>query len=228
MAAEFTGVQPLPARPGAMAAQQVRPKGQVTAGRPLPPRATDTPPAQITAAAEPTAPFVAPVAVPVVAPPAAPAPVAVARAARPDPRPMRLAFGAGAMAAVGALTIGMVRPDFTGSANEAPSGQPADQQASTASDADIRVRRVTNYVLLEPGEKAPKGATVISAEELLGLGNETVRPDRQRADQPDRSRATRPDRQPAAQPDRQPAPQAERAPQPQPDPPRVTTRQSGS
>jgi hypothetical protein len=240
MAAEFTGVQPLPERPGAMAAQPVRRKGEVTAGRPLPPRVGEA----AVAGAAPTvdatvaAPIAAPVAAPVSAPPAVPAPAAVAatvaaKQTRPDIRPMRLAFGAGAVAAVGALTIGMVRPDFSGTAtDEATAAQPVDEAA--AREADVRVRRITNYVLLNPGEKAPKGATVISAAELLGLGEQPVVPDRRRPNTTDRERSAQADGQPtaqadrrAAQPERQPQPQADKPPQPQPDPPRVTTRQSG-
>ena len=151
MAAEFSTVQPLPARPGAMAAQPVRRKGQVTAGRPLPPRVGDI--ATTTSAIANPAPAVAPAAAPALTSSVQPAPAAVARAAKPDPRPMRLAFGAGAMAAVGALTIGMVRPDFTGSgADTATSTGRPDGSASAATEAQGRVQRVTNYVLLKPGE----------------------------------------------------------------------------
>jgi len=152
------------------------------------------------------------------------APAAVAKAAKPDPRPMRLAFGAGAVAAVGALTIGMVRPDFSGAAQDPATSDAAGGTAVPGAEAQVRVRRVTNYVLLKPGEKAPRGATVISAEELLGMSEQPASADRQSATKPDR----RTDPEPAGQPNKEPGAQADRAPQPQPDPPRVTTRQSGS
>ena len=222
MAAEFSTVQPLPARPGAMAAQPVRAKGQVTAGRPLPPRVGELA-ATTTTIANP-APVVAQAAAPALVPSVQAAPAAVARAAKPDPRPMRLAFGAGAVAAVGALTIGMVHADLTGSGADAEASAGAsDGSTSAAAEEQARVRRVTNYVLLKPGEKAPKGAKVISAEELLGISEQPAKADRQPVTKPDRQA----DPQPAAQPNK-PAAQSDRAPQPQPDPPRVTTRQSGS
>ena len=85
---------------------------------------------------------------------------------------MRMAFGAGAVAAVSVLTIGMVRPDFTGSAADPALSAQSVDEAQAATDADVRVRRVTNYVVLRPGEKAPKGATVISAEELFGFADQ--------------------------------------------------------
>ena len=222
MAAEFSTVQPLPPRPGAMAAQPVRPKGQVTAGRPLPPRVGEL--AAATAAVADPPPPVSQAVAPALVPSVQPAPAGVARAAKPDPRPMRLAFGAGAVAAVGALTIGMVRPDFSGSgADPGASAGTSDGSTSTAVETQAAVRQVTNYVLLKPGEKAPKGATVISAEELLGISEQPAKADRHQATKPDRQA----DPHPAAQPNK-PAAQADRAPQPQPDPPRVTTRQSGS
>jgi hypothetical protein len=254
MAAEFSSVQPLPTRPGAMAAQPVRPKGQVTAGRPLPPRAgesaavaTQTTVAElapVTVAAAPAS----PVASAPAAPPVVQAPLAL-RATKPDPRPMRIAFGAGAVAAVSALTIGMVKPDFAASLTGAESTDAGTAEAAKAT-TDVSVRHVTDYVLLEPGEKAPRGATVISADELLGLTDGQPDPrqpnDGGRADgQHPRDRsATKPGSQatdtrasgrqepaadaPAAEPDQKAPAQAERQPAPKPDPGRVSTRQSGS
>ena len=154
---------------------------------------------------------------------------------------MRIAFGAGAVAAVSALTIGMVKPDFSGAAgNEAGSTISEESAIEAPASERVRVRRVTNYVVLKPGEKAPRGATVISAEELLGVSDPVrgSRPDGSRTDGSATGGSTtdarrdpqpKPDRQAAApQPDRQPAQETQRQPEPQPDPPRVTTRQSGS
>lgn len=122
---------------------------------------------------------------------------------------MRLAFGAGAVAAVSALTIGMVKPDFIGgSADEASASSSEDAPVAAPANDRVRVRHVTDYVLLKPGEKPPRGATVISAAELLGVSEPRV----------NRNAGNSGDQRVGRD---------QREPQPQPDPPRVETRQSG-
>lgn len=210
----------------------------VTAGRPLPPRAAppigpapnDLPSMQVAAVAPATPATIA--APPPIAAPAtitAPRPVMAAErqpSSRPDPRPMRFAFGAGAVAAMSVMAVGYVRPDFGSTAD-----QPTDTNALAADSAaevngngqagtQVGVRRVTEYVFLGPGERAPRGATVISPED-----DTQRRPDRQPSagGEPAGRLQNRPGTQ-AQAPRRQPAPPAA---QPQPAPPRVTTRQSG-
>lgn len=76
---------------------------------------------------------------------------------RPDPRPMRLAFGAGALAALSVMSVGLVR-----------FGSPTTNTAVTTSDGPgsdlppIEIRHVVRYVHLKPGQVAPPGAKVIT------------------------------------------------------------------
>ena len=84
---------------------------------------------------------------------------------RPDPRPMRLALGAGAFAAVSIMTAGLIRfPMSTGDASadaitaDAP---PSTETLSTARPA-VRIKHKTVYVQLKRGQQAPRGAKVIS------------------------------------------------------------------
>jgi hypothetical protein len=86
--------------------------------------------------------------------------------AKPDARPMRMALGAGGLAALSALATAIVlpprtttqaaavlvqQPTDTASAMDMPSGTPL------ASDRPVR------YVQLLPGQTAPPGASVIPA-----------------------------------------------------------------
>ncbi len=203
-----TTARTLPDRPGAMAAQPIRFKGTVTAGRPLPPRAGEAQPA---VASQNTPQSAAAAA----APPALPSPAILAprpAPARPDARPMRVAFGAGAIAAVGVLTVGLVQPDFS-APDEAAAGT-SDVATATEEGGRTRVRRVTEYVFLKPGQRAPRGATVITADQLGAVATKKRRP---RAE-------TEPGRQTPAQQ----GPVADPKPQADPKPAPVTTRQSGS
>ncbi len=82
-------------------------------------------------------------------------PTRTPRGDRPDPRPARLMLGAGALAAVTVVGAGLV--DFPPAvAEEAPS-RPATTHVAKAE----KVKRPVKYVRLKPGQKAPKGATVI-------------------------------------------------------------------
>jgi hypothetical protein len=250
--------QALPLRPGAGAVQHRRFKGTVTAGRPLPPRA-----GEIHAVAADVAPVAAPAAAPRVAAPQPPLQVAqvppVSRPSKPDARPMRFVFGAGAVAAVSVLTIGLVKPDWSVASDEQANttSQDAVSAAIDATDPSSprtrvkgRVRHVTEYVFLAPGEKAPRGATVISNNKYLTLtGTQPSDPAAPAVDPTARPGvASKPDRQPAANSNNNPTPQADKpaadkpaadkpatpdrpaADKPAPAPPRppVTTRQSGS
>ena len=218
-----------------MAGVQPRTRGSITAGRPLPPRreapmapaANDLPPlpAPIQASVASATPAPAVVA-PAVAPPAVVAAAAVERLrpSRPHAGPMRLALGAGAVAAISVMTVGFVQPDFGGESSEEPvTDQLATEIDATAvQDGQAQVRRVKRYVFLEPGEKAPRGAEVISAKRAARLGL-SPGPETDGARSPTNPA---PVRNPA--PADNPNPPAARAPEPAPpEPPRVTTRQSG-
>ncbi len=74
---------------------------------------------------------------------------------RPSPRPARLMVGAGALAALTVIGAGLVR--FPAAADEATA--PAPQPARVGAKA--KLERPVRYVRLKPGQKAPKGATVI-------------------------------------------------------------------
>jgi hypothetical protein len=87
--------------------------------------------------------------------------------AKPDPGPMRLALGAGGIAALSALATAIVLPPRIAPvvAPVAPqqTADPQQQQAVApqASATPIQVVRPIQYVQLLPGQTAPPGATVI-------------------------------------------------------------------
>jgi hypothetical protein len=86
--------------------------------------------------------------------------------AKPDARPMRLAIGAGGLAAFSALVTGIVLPPRTAPAVAQPQTgtQPSVPTLDPlATPGTIQVQRPVVYVQLSPGESAPPGATVISA-----------------------------------------------------------------
>jgi len=126
---------------------------------PLPPRKAVSPPAQRGSGSD------------------APKKASQSSRAKPDPRPMRVVYGAGAVAAVSVMTIGLVQPSW----DTAPESRPIADDANTAggplaasapdngsadrtrqSAGDVQVRHVIRYVHLKPGEHAPPGATVIT------------------------------------------------------------------
>lgn len=184
----------------------------ITAGRPLPPRkappigpgANDLPLQSVVSAAPTPVPTGEATQLPVMA-------AERGRLSRPDPRPMRFAFGAAAVAAVSFLAVGFGQPDFGSSAEqptdtEALAANAAADSTGTAGQQTVtRDQRITRYVFLAPGEKAPPGATVISPEDTR------VQPGRET------SQSAAPAAEPIT-PAAQPEPAA---------PPRVTTRQSG-
>lgn len=97
---------------------------------------------------------------------------------------MRVVYGAGAVAAMSIMAVGLVQPDWTSTADPGPTdesfnptddlgaiavlpdgtelGQP-DATGTSGGGRGGKVRHVIRYVYLKPGQTAPPGATVISA-----------------------------------------------------------------
>ena len=96
---------------------------------------------------------------------------------------MRVVYGAGAVAAVSIMAVGLVQPDWSSNADPSAtdeSWQPTDDPGAVAALPDGtpqglpdptagtdngggKVRHVIHYVYLKPGQTAPPGATVIAA-----------------------------------------------------------------
>jgi hypothetical protein len=77
---------------------------------------------------------------------------------------MRVVYGAGAVAALSVMAVGLVQPDYAATADQPGVSDPAADpfavaQAPTTGD----VRHVTRYIYLKPGQTAPPGATVVAA-----------------------------------------------------------------
>jgi hypothetical protein len=93
--------------------------------------------------------------------------------AKPDARPMRLALGAGGLAALSALATAIVLPPRTVTVVQQvpadPQQQTTQQQTDTppAVDPSAQATRPVRYIQLAPGETAPPGATVIPAPTLV-------------------------------------------------------------
>ncbi len=156
------------------------------------------------------------------------------RPAKPDARPMRVVYGAGAVAAMSVMAVGLVQPDFAASADQpaesatdvawldptaAPPGSSQRDAWPARQQADVRVRHVIRYVHLKPGQTAPPGATVIQpdapAPRVVVTRTQPQPPRSTTGNQPaPRTSAPQP-----------PAPRATRPPAPAPTP--VKTRQSG-
>lgn len=95
---------------------------------------------------------------------------------KPDARPMRVAYGAGAVAVASVMAVGLIQPDFTATADQQASTDPnaadievgqgnAGNKSNDTSQADVQVNHVTKYIHLKPGQTAPPGATVIQANQ---------------------------------------------------------------
>ncbi len=85
---------------------------------------------------------------------------------KPDARPMRLALGAGGLAALSALATAIVLPPRTVTqAVVVALQQPTDAASATdvPSNAPLASDRPVRYVQLLPGQTAPPGASVIPA-----------------------------------------------------------------
>lgn len=78
--------------------------------------------------------------------------------AKPDARPMRVALGAGGVAAFSALVAAIVMPAKP--AVVVPAADPQ-QAAPAANGTPITAQRPIQYIQLQPGQTAPPGATVI-------------------------------------------------------------------
>ena len=78
--------------------------------------------------------------------------------AKPDARPMRMALGAGGIAAFSALVAAIVVP--ANPAVAVPVVQ-IEQPTADPTGTPITIQRPIQYVQLKPGETAPPGATVI-------------------------------------------------------------------
>ena len=74
--------------------------------------------------------------------------------ARPDARPLRIAYGMGALAAATALVTALASP--------APPSAASDTTTTVTMPADPpqAVRHVVQYIQLKPGETAPPNASV--------------------------------------------------------------------
>ena len=85
---------------------------------------------------------------------------------RPDPRPMRLAYAAGAIAALSAISAGLVHASSSGGSATPTQTTTVDRspQDRPAPAAQVEVQHVINYIHLQPGESAPPGATVITPD----------------------------------------------------------------
>lgn len=90
-------------------------------------------------------------------------PTSLNRPGRPDSRPMRVVYGAGALAAVSVLTVGLARPE----ANSSLTYEPTDDGGGLSGGApvtDTEVRHIIRYVHLKPGQTAPPGAKVVKPD----------------------------------------------------------------
>ncbi len=85
--------------------------------------------------------------------------------AKPDARPMRLALGAGGLAALSALAAAIVLPPRPATSTPvAQIPQPTEGTVTAApTGTPVQLQRPIRYVQLQPGETAPPGATVIPA-----------------------------------------------------------------
>ena len=73
---------------------------------------------------------------------------------------MRLVFGAGAMAALSVMSVGLVRLPVADSSSTEIITDPGPAVAGP----DIRINHVIRYVHLKPGQVAPAGAKVITPD----------------------------------------------------------------
>ncbi len=73
---------------------------------------------------------------------------------------MRLALGAGTIAAVSIMAAGLVR--FPSPSGDAIAADAVSVETLATAQPEVIVKHRTQYVQLKPGQKAPKGAKVIS------------------------------------------------------------------
>lgn len=163
---------------------------------------------------------------------------ALKHAGRPDPRPMRAVYGAGAVAAVSIMAVGLVQPDWSAAADPGASDEGAvavlsgDKAELVQSDPTpgerakgTNPRHVTRYIYLKPGQTAPPGATVVWASAPPASNTGRNHPNRPVATASPRPRNNGGGNNGGGSVSRTPAP-TQRATQPPPRP-TPTTRQSG-
>ena len=83
---------------------------------------------------------------------------------KPDARPMRMALGAGGLAAMSALAAGIVMPPSVATlapVTDATAPQTVDGTAAPA--GTLQVKRPVKYIQLVAGQTPPPGAQVIAA-----------------------------------------------------------------
>jgi hypothetical protein len=84
--------------------------------------------------------------------------------ARPDARPMRMALGAGGIAALSALATAIVLPpQFNVLQPQSQQVDPGQQVANQLSTDPSQAQPSILYIQLAPGQTAPPGAVVIDA-----------------------------------------------------------------
>ena len=84
--------------------------------------------------------------------------------ARPDARPMRVAFGIGGLATLSALATAIILPPRPPEVQQLQQAAPTDAPTPTdPAPTSMAVQRPIQYVQLSPGETAPPGSTVIKA-----------------------------------------------------------------
>jgi hypothetical protein len=76
---------------------------------------------------------------------------------------MRVVYGAGAVAALSVMAVGLVQPDYAATADQPASDPTTEPNAVAQGQAPVEIRHVTRYIHLKPGQTAPPGATVIAA-----------------------------------------------------------------
>jgi len=81
--------------------------------------------------------------------------------AKPDARPMRIALGAGGLAAFSALLTAIVLPPKPAVVTVTTGSLQAVDPAALGTP--LQVQRPIQYIQLQPGQTAPPGATVIDA-----------------------------------------------------------------
>ena len=91
-----------------------------------------------------------------------PVPASHAPKSKPDARPMRMALGAGGIAAISALTAAIVMPPHAVTSSPVQQQAVVQPYASAAPASTMQVVRPVKYVQLAPGETPPPGAQVIT------------------------------------------------------------------
>ena len=146
---------------------------------------------------------------------------------------MRIVYGAGAVAVVSVIAVGLVQPEFTATADQPATNDAnvadvannqdngrTDQSGNGANQPNVQVKHVVKYIHLKPGQSAPPGAKVITP------GQPTPRVVVANNPAPNPTPATNHNPNPGN--NNPPPPKATPQPTPRPTPrPTIKTRQSG-